>query len=64
MISFDRHLRRIRYGLQIILEFGKIGEVIKAIQKKYKKRVDSNISRKPEATIDKEINKKYGRRNC
>lgn len=48
MSSFDRHLRRMKYGKQIIssLEFSNVREVLKAKQKDLKSEGRGNISKK------------------
>lgn len=62
MSSFDRHLRRMKYGKQIIssLEFSNAREVLKAKQKDLKSEGRANISKKSDAIT--EIN--YGKKNC
>lgn len=55
---FDRHLRRMKYGKQIIssLEFSKVREVLKAKQKDLKNEGRGDISQKSDKITDEEIN--------
>lgn len=55
---FDRHLRRMKYGKQIIssLEFSKVKEVLKAKQKDLKSEGRGNISQKSDEITDEDIN--------
>jgi integrase len=59
MSSIDRHLRRMKYGFQIIssVEFAKVREVLKAKQKDLKSEGKGNLSRKSDAITDEEIDK-------
>lgn len=52
--SFDRHLRRMKYGKQIIssLEFSNAREVLKAKQKDLKSEGRANISKKSDAITE------------
>lgn len=54
MSSFDRHLRRMKYGKQIIssLEFSNAREVLKAKQKDLKSEGRANISKQSEAITE------------
>jgi hypothetical protein len=55
----DRHLRRIKYGFQIIssVEFAKVREVLKAKQKDLKSEGKGNLSGKSDAITDEEVDK-------
>ncbi|XP_062604368.1 zinc finger MYM-type protein 4-like [Saccostrea cucullata] len=59
MSSFDRYLRKRKYGFQIVssIEFVKVREVVKAKQRSLKGEGKGNLSKKADPLTDIEINK-------
>ena len=59
MSSFDRHLRKMKYGFEIVssIEFARVREVVRAKQRDLKSQGKGNLCQKADPITDVEIDK-------